>query len=292
MAGTNKGSTFVATYGTSSPVQATAPTDINDGQPLDGLTAVQCAVASAAATTLAGTGGVCVAYLLDPAVISADGAAAVNMANGSGLADTALLAYDAQSANFTLGLVLTGTTSGAKGTISADTDAGTTGVLTLTGVHGLFLDNETITDSSTGAATANGVAYKTVTYDGLVTAFEVGMTVRDKRSNASGVVSADSGTVLTLTWTADFGVFADNDPIVGVAPPRWVRWVDADLPLPTDQGALRTLLTKPYVFQAPRKCKGLWIPDGVELTAGSAGVTIYQCGQASAGLHDAGKWGG
>ncbi len=68
------------------------------------------------------------------------------------------LAYDGQSANFTAGLLLTGGTSGATGYIHQDTDAGTTGTLLLTDVRGTFVDNEAITDSSTGAAVVNGTA--------------------------------------------------------------------------------------------------------------------------------------
>jgi len=67
------------------------------------------------------------------------------------------LSYDAQSANFTPGLVLTGGTSGATATIVTDKDDGTTGTLTIRKISGTFQNDETITDSSTGSATANGV---------------------------------------------------------------------------------------------------------------------------------------
>lgn len=73
----------------------------------------------------------------------------------------AQLAYDAQSANFTVGLVVTGGTSGATGTILSDTDGGTSGALTLTDVTGTFLDNEALTDSGSGAAVVNGVLSST-----------------------------------------------------------------------------------------------------------------------------------
>jgi hypothetical protein len=68
----------------------------------------------------------------------------------------ATLAYDSQTANFTVGNILTGGTSGASGRIVADSDSGTTGSLTLQDVIGTFLDNEAITDGATGAAVANG----------------------------------------------------------------------------------------------------------------------------------------
>lgn len=66
------------------------------------------------------------------------------------------LAYDAQSVNFSVGKVLTGGTSGATGRIIADSDGGTTGTLTLHTINGVFVDNELITDTNGGSATANG----------------------------------------------------------------------------------------------------------------------------------------
>lgn len=66
------------------------------------------------------------------------------------------LAYDAQSDNFTVGLLVTGA-GGATGIIESDTDAGTTGTLTLSNISGTFVDNENLTDSGTGAAVVNGV---------------------------------------------------------------------------------------------------------------------------------------
>ena len=70
------------------------------------------------------------------------------------------LAYDGQSANFTVGKTLTGASSGATGVIVADTDGGATGTLVLKNVEGTFLDNEAITDNNTtpGVAVANGAA--------------------------------------------------------------------------------------------------------------------------------------
>lgn len=65
------------------------------------------------------------------------------------------LPYDAQSANFTVGLTVTGGTSGATGVVVADVDGGATGTLTLANIKGLFVDNELITDTSTGSATVN-----------------------------------------------------------------------------------------------------------------------------------------
>jgi hypothetical protein len=66
------------------------------------------------------------------------------------------LAYDTQTANFTAGLMVTGGTSGATGRIVTDTDGGATGTLELRDIIGAFVDNELLTDSSTGSATVNG----------------------------------------------------------------------------------------------------------------------------------------
>lgn len=67
------------------------------------------------------------------------------------------LAYKTQTANFTVGTMVTGTTSQATGRILADTDAGATGTLVLKDIVGEFLDNEELTDTSGGIAIANGV---------------------------------------------------------------------------------------------------------------------------------------
>lgn len=78
------------------------------------------------------------------------------------------LAYDAQTANFTVGTLLTGASSGAKARIQADSDSGTTGTLTLTDIEGEFIDNEIITDSNgtPGSATANGtLSHQNVSLD-------------------------------------------------------------------------------------------------------------------------------
>ena len=66
------------------------------------------------------------------------------------------LAYDSQTANFTLGQIVTGATSGAKGLVIADADGGATGTLTLRNITGAFLDNEVLTDPLGGSALVNG----------------------------------------------------------------------------------------------------------------------------------------
>ncbi len=66
------------------------------------------------------------------------------------------LAYDTETANFTIGDTVTGGTSSATGIITAIADNGTDGTLYLAGVTGTFADDETITDETTGSAAVNG----------------------------------------------------------------------------------------------------------------------------------------
>lgn len=65
------------------------------------------------------------------------------------------LLYDNQTGDFTEGLTVTGTDSGATGIIVADHENGAAGALVLRDVSGTFEDNEAITDTSTGAADVN-----------------------------------------------------------------------------------------------------------------------------------------
>jgi len=94
------------------------------------------------------------------------GTSIFNILPNEGAPRTGTLDYDAQTANFTVGAILTGGTSGAHGIITADTDTGDTGTLTLEGIDGVFQNNETITDDNgtPGSATANGTL--TVTFHG------------------------------------------------------------------------------------------------------------------------------
>ena len=58
--------------------------------------------------------------------------------------------------NFTIGTILTGGTSGATARIIDADQAGASGDLTLRDIIGTFVDGETLTDTSTGEATADG----------------------------------------------------------------------------------------------------------------------------------------
>ncbi len=67
--------------------------------------------------------------------------------------------YDAQTAEFTVGKIVTGQTSGATGIILQDAaTGGVTGTITLGDIEGTFIDNELLVDNNTipGSATSNG----------------------------------------------------------------------------------------------------------------------------------------
>lgn len=64
--------------------------------------------------------------------------------------------FDGQTANFTVGDIVTGGTSGATGTVQYQKDNGVDGFLSLVFVSGTFVDNETITSPSGGSALVNG----------------------------------------------------------------------------------------------------------------------------------------
>ena len=73
--------------------------------------------------------------------------------------DLSALNYDTETGAFTEGLVVTGGTSGATATIVKVIDNGTTGTLWLGAIAGgPFQNDEAITDSSTGAAVADGTS--------------------------------------------------------------------------------------------------------------------------------------
>lgn len=102
------------------------------------------------------------------------------------------LAYDTQTANFTVGDVLTGATSGATARIIADSDSGATGTLTLMDIVGTFQDNETITSAGGGSALVNGaISSPAAALLGTTTSLQ------------TAVESA-------AAWAADFAVTTNN----------------------------------------------------------------------------------
>lgn len=112
------------------------------------------------------------------------------------------LGYDAQSANFAVAEIVTGGTSGAVGTVLAQTDAGATGTLFLGSVTGTFQNNETLTGSVAGAATADGAPATAaqLTYSRQTGNFADAEVVTGGTSLAVGTVlkDVDAGTTGTL----------------------------------------------------------------------------------------------
>lgn len=113
------------------------------------------------------------------------------------------LPYDGQTGNFTAGLVVTGATSGATAKIVSDVDAGATGTLTLSQISGMFSDNETITDTSTGSATVNRTFASLIT-NGVWTGATLG----------SQTALTDSGyptTLFSIGYLNHFGITHIDD---------------------------------------------------------------------------------
>jgi hypothetical protein len=125
----------------------------------------------------------------------------------------ATLAYDTQTANFTVGNILTGQTSGATARITADSDSGAVGTLTLQDVVGTFVDNEIITDGSGGSATTNGtISTSTAALAGTVSALRAAQETDaswDATFGANGPeiqVSVTGAASKTVEWTVDVDV--------------------------------------------------------------------------------------
>lgn len=76
--------------------------------------------------------------------------------SASFLRAAAQLGFDGQTADFTLGEIITGETSGATGRLVAQTDSGGSGTLNLIDIRGEFVNNETLSDAQGGEALANG----------------------------------------------------------------------------------------------------------------------------------------
>ncbi len=100
------------------------------------------------------------------------------------------LDYDAQTVNFTAGETVTGTTSGATALITADSDSGDNGTLTLRDIEGTFENNEPITDGLGGAATVNG------------TISDVDAALLGSTASITAAVESDAA------WAADFAIAA------------------------------------------------------------------------------------
>lgn len=129
------------------------------------------------------------------------------------------LDYDGQSTNFTVGMVVTGGTSGATAIIESDSDDGASGTLTLVSIKGAFQNSEALTDEGSGDGNADGVlqdAGKTLAYDGQTADFNVGSTLSGQTSGATAIIveDADAGNAGTLKLKRIQGQFEDNEVLV------------------------------------------------------------------------------
>lgn len=116
------------------------------------------------------------------------------------------LAFDAQTANFTVGQIITGATSTATAEIVGIEDLGTTGRLYLKNWSSSkdFRDNEIITDPLGGSATVNEAlpfwtATHTLNYDGQTAEFTAGQVLTAANGASATIVGVvDSGATGTL----------------------------------------------------------------------------------------------
>lgn len=91
--------------------------------------------------------------------------AATNMSWPEVSSGIGFLNYDAVAVALTVGLVVTGGTSGHEGMIdSINAISATEGVIKLTGITGAFQNNETLTDTGSGSVTVAGTAHSSIAY--------------------------------------------------------------------------------------------------------------------------------
>lgn len=181
-----------------------------------------------------------VSLFFDGVAAAGDGTSHVTISNII-TNDVRRLNYDAETVGFIAGRTLTGGTSGAKARIDEVIDNGTTGTLLLSSVVGTFQDNEIITDSGTGSATANGtvsvlvaiatsanhsvsattnrILYDTCQFNGLSVAFAA----QDQRGTAvlvAGTVAIPAtGVATTSRITYSRGVAGGTLGHLSVPPP-------------------------------------------------------------------------
>lgn len=124
------------------------------------------------------------------------------------------LAYDGQTGNFTVGQIVTGTTSNATAMILGDVDAGAAGTLDVATISGgPFVDGEALTDPLGGAAVVNGVLVpnqQRLDEDVTVTDYEdrfdetEGLVPNDPLGNPSPIVFITAGQNLSGRAVVEF----------------------------------------------------------------------------------------
>lgn len=157
----------------------------------------------------------------------------INVRTGVAVANGAVyraLDYDGQVTNFVvndyIGVFVGGTAFAdldLTAQIAADSDAGATGTLTLTGITTAGALNNGAIHVRQGVALFIDKVYQTLAYDGGTGDFTVGQVVTGGTSGAFGTIAAVDGTTAsgTLTLTDITGAFQNNealtDPITGAA---------------------------------------------------------------------------
>ncbi len=122
----------------------------------------------------------------------------------------ASLLYDSSTGSFTAGNIVTGQTSGATARIIAVAASGSTGTLTLQDLFGNFLNDEIITDTGTGSASANGTPTDSaVVLLGSVTSLraaqqtDVNWAATFVASGGNIFVEVTGDTAMNVEWTVD-----------------------------------------------------------------------------------------
>lgn len=144
--GKNRGSTYQELFGTTSPVTGSAPTDVTDGQPMDGLSAITPIVSTAVSSVNLSGAGTLQAYILDAAacVAPCSGTAA------SSDATTITLNESALTDGFVVGMSVRGGQSQATGIITSIGGSGNKVITCSAGVTGTVIANERIFGTDLG----------------------------------------------------------------------------------------------------------------------------------------------
>jgi hypothetical protein len=139
--------------------------------------------------------------------------------------------YDGGSGDFTVGLTVSGAT--ASGVIEIIFGNQTSGELHLSSVSGTFVNNESITDTSTGSASVNGAITSSPDLAGRKTyIFEFDPTDYSSTPYDEWVLLNDSASGVTGTWANETEYFldpGDSDRLIAMT-----RWDDVGGELPAD----------------------------------------------------------
>jgi hypothetical protein len=150
------------------------------------------------------------------------------------LANSEYLDYATGTGAFTVGLTVTGATSGAQGVITGISGATSSGTLTLTPIGAvLFQSGEAITDTSTGSAVASGVQNffkdsEALKINGNIVAYANGHTTSLGSPIASSPATWLRGVLGGTNYSNVTGIWANED--------RWhpPEWSDSSVPMATE----------------------------------------------------------